>query len=97
MPTGAVTSPSLVITSFTSVVERSKPETKRMSRFVTIPTRRSPSSTTGSPEMRNCAHRASTSSIVASGFVVIGFEIMPDSLRLTRSTCPACSSIDRLR
>ena len=47
--------------------------------------------------MRNCAQSASTSSIVASGVVVIGFEIMPDSLRFTRSTCDACSSIERLR
>ena len=47
--------------------------------------------------MRNCAHSDSTSSIVASGVVVIGLEIMPDSLRLTRSTCEACSWIDRLR
>ncbi len=89
MPTGAVTRPSLVMTSFTSVVVRSKPETNRMSRLVTMPTRRPSVSTTGRPEMRNCAHSASTSSIVASGVVVIGSVIMPDSLRLTRSTCEA--------
>ena len=38
MPTGPVMRPSLVMTSFTSVVWRSKPETKRMSRLVTMPT-----------------------------------------------------------
>ena len=85
------------MTSLTRVVVRSKPETKRMSRLVTMPTSCPSASTTGRPEMRNCAHSASTSSIVASGVVVIGFEIMPDSLRLTRSTCDACSWIDRLR
>ena len=47
--------------------------------------------------MRNCAQSASTSSIVASGVVVIGSVIMPDSLRLTRSTIDACSSMERFR
>ena len=47
--------------------------------------------------MRYFAHRASTSAIVASGVVVIGSVIMPDSLRLTRSTCAAWSAIERLR
>ncbi len=47
--------------------------------------------------MRYCAHIASTSATVASGFVVMGFETMPDSLRLTWSTMPAWSSIERLR
>ena len=97
MPTGAVMRPSLVMTSFTWVVSRSKPETKRMSRLVTMPTRRPSPSMTGRPEMRYCEQRSLTSSIVASGVVVIGSEIMPDSLRLTRSTIDACSAIDRLR
>jgi hypothetical protein len=34
---------------------------------------------------------------VASGVVVTGFEIMPDSLRFTLSTCIAWSSMERLR
>ena len=47
--------------------------------------------------MRYCAHSPSTSSIVASGVVVIGSVIIPDSLRLTRSTIAAWSAIDRFR
>ena len=47
--------------------------------------------------MRYWPHRVSTSSIVASGVVVIGSVIMPDSLRLTWSTIAACSAIARLR
>ena len=97
IPTGPVMRPSVVMTSRTRVVWRSKPETKRMSRFVMIPTRRRSGSTTGRPEMRYCAQSASTSSIVASGVVVIGSVIMPDSLRLTWSTMAAWSSIERLR
>ncbi len=88
-PTLAVTRFSEVITSFTNVVWRSKPETKRMSRLVMMPRRLPSASTTGSPEMRYWAQSASTSSTVASGLVVIGSVIMPDSLRLTRSTCDA--------
>ena len=34
---------------------------------------------------------------MASAVVVIGSVIMPDSLRLTRSTIDACSSMERLR
>ena len=97
MPTVPVTRPSVVITSRTWVDWRSKADTNRMSRLVMMPTRRPSSSTTGRPEMRYCAHSASTSSIVASGVVVIGSVIMPDSLRLTRSTIDACSAIERLR
>ena len=89
MPTRPVTRPSVVMTSRTLVVWRSKPDTNRMSRLVMMPTSFPPSSTTGSPEMRYCAQSLSTSSIVASGVVVIGSVIMPDSLRLTWSTIAA--------
>ena len=41
---------------------------------------------TGRPETRNWPHSASTSATVASGVVVTGFVIMPDSLRFTLST-----------
>ena len=97
MPTGPVMSGAGVMTSRTSVVAASKRETKRMSRLVMMPTRRPSPSTTGRPETRNCPQRASTSATVASGVVVTGFVIMPDSERLTLSTCCACSSIERLR
>ena len=97
MPSGAVMSGVFVITSRTSVVVFSNEETNRMSRFVMMPTSLPSPSTTGSPETRNCPHSASTSATVASGVVVTGFEIMPDSERLTLSTWVAWSSIERLR
>ena len=97
MPARPVTSPSVVITSRTLVVCRSKPDTKRMSRFVMMPTSVPASSITGRPEMRYCAQSLSTSSIVASGVVVIGSVIMPDSLRLTWSTIAAWSAMERFR
>ena len=53
--------------------------------------------TTGRPEMRKRAHRSSTSWIVMSGFAVTGSVTMPDSERLTISTCSACSCEDKLR
>ena len=52
---------------------------------------------TGTPEMRNLAHSASTSARVASGEHVTGSVTMPASDRFTTSTCAACSSADRLR
>ena len=97
MPTGAVMSGIFVMTSRTSVVAFSNGETKRMSRLVMMPTSVPSPSTTGRPETRNWPQSASTSATVASGVVVTGFEIMPDSLRLTLSTCVAWSSIERLR
>ena len=97
MPSGAVISGAFVMTSRTSVVAVSNDETNRMSRLVMMPTSLPSPSTTGRPETRNCPHSASTSATVASGVVVTGFEIMPDSERLTLSTCAAWSSIERLR
>ncbi len=72
-------------------------ETKRMSRFVMMPTSVPSDSTTGRPETRNWPHSASTSATVASGRVVTGLVIMPDSLRFTLSTKAAWSSMERLR
>ncbi len=54
-------------------------------------------STTGRPEMRNCAHSSSTCRSVASGLTVTGSVIMPISERFTWSTWRAWSSIERLR
>ena len=88
---------AFVMTSRTRVVDFSNGETKRMSRLVMMPTSVPSPSTTGSPETRNCPQIASTSATVASGVVVTGLVIMPDSLRLTLSTCAAWSSIERLR
>ena len=62
-----------------------------------MPTSRPSASTTGRPLTRKRAHRRSTSATVASAVVVTGSVIMPDSLRLTVSTCAAWSSIERLR
>ena len=53
-----------------------------MSRLVMMPTSVPSPSTTGRPEMRNCPQSASTSATVASGVVVTGLVIMPDSLTL---------------
>ncbi len=47
--------------------------------------------------MRNRAHMASTSARVLSGEQVTGSVTIPASERLTISTWPACSAIDRLR
>jgi hypothetical protein len=88
-PTGAVMSGALVITSRTRVVAFSNGETNRMSRLVMMPTSLPSPSITGNPETRNWPQSASTSATVASGVVVTGFVIMPDSLRFTRSTCSA--------
>ena len=70
---------------------------KRMSRLVMMPTSEPKSSTTGRPEMRNRAHMASTSASVLSGEQVTGSVTMPASERLTISTWPAWSAIERLR
>ena len=93
-PSGATTSGIGVITSATL---RWKSASKRMSRLVMMPTRRPPSSTTGRPEMRKRAQSASTSSSVISGVAVTGLETMPDSERLTMSTCSAWSWALKLR
>ncbi len=86
IPTGPVMRPSDVITSCTFVVAFSLSATKRMSRFEMMPTSLPASSTTGRPEMRNWPQISSTSATVASAEVVMGFVIMPDSDRFTRST-----------
>ena len=84
----------LVITSATGLFMSTS---KRMSRLVMMPTRAPVSSTTGSPEIRNRAHIASTSARVLSGEQVTGSVTMPASDRLTVSTWPACSATGRLR
>lgn len=86
MPSIAVISGAFVMTSRTYVVACSNAATNRMSRLVMMPTSVPSSSTTGRPETRNWPHRASTSATVASGVVVTGLVIMPDSERLTLST-----------
>ena len=68
-----------------------------MSRLVMMPTSAPVLSMTGSPEMRNRAHIASTWANVLSGWQVTGSVTMPASDRFTVSTCPACSEIGRLR
>ncbi len=52
---------------------------------------------TGTPEIRNLAHSASTSASVSSGEQVTGSVTIPASDRFTTSTCAACSSGERLR
>lgn len=68
-----------------------------MSRLVTMPSNFLLPSVTGTPLMRNLAHRASASASVASGCTVIGSVTMPDSERFTRSTWLTWSSTERLR
>lgn len=94
MPTLPVTSGIGVMTSRTW---RERSVSKAMSRLVTMPSSRPDSSVTGTPLIRNFAQSASASPSVASGRTVIGSVTMPDSDRLTRSTWPTWSSIDRLR
>ena len=96
-PSFAVTSGCFDMTSATRVVAFSNGETKRVSRFVTMPTSLPSSSTTGRPLTRKCAHSRSTSSMVASAVVVTGCVIIPDSERFTRSTWSAWSATERLR
>ena len=93
-PSCAVISGVLLITSETGLFMSTS---NRMSRLVMMPTRDPLSSTTGRPEIRNRAHMASTSARVLSGEQVTGSVTIPASERLTISTWPACSAIDRLR
>ena len=81
----------------TSATVRDMSGSKRMSRLVQMPTRVPSLSTTGRPEIRYRAQRASTSPIVMSGLQVIGSVTIPDSERFTSSTCWAWSSMERLR
>ena len=62
-----------------------------------MPTSVPASSTTGNPEIRYLAQRASTSAMVISGLQVMGSVTIPDSERFTISTFWACSSMERLR
>ena len=94
VPTGAVTRPLEVMTVETGSSLRA---TKRRSRFVTIPTRWPAPSVTGTPETWYCVMRFIVSAIEVVGVTVIGFVIMPDSDRFTRSTSAAWSLIERLR
>ena len=93
-PSRAVTSGIRVMTSETG---RLKSVSKRRSRLVMMPISRPSESMTGRPEMWNSEHCSSTSASVDSPVVVTGSETMPDSERLTRSTCRVWSSIERLR
>ncbi len=88
VPSGAVTRPLLVMTADTGRVVSS---TKRRSRLVRMPTSRRPR-VIGTPEMRKRFIIAMASWIGRSGPSVIGSVIMPDSLRLTASTCSACNA-----
>lgn len=81
----------------TSRTCRLRSVSKAMSRLVTMPSSLPAPSVTGTPLMRNLAHRASASPRVASGWMVMGLATMPDSERFTRSTWLAWSSMDRLR
>ena len=93
VPTGTVTTLSLVISSLTL---RSRRFSNRRSRFVRIPTSL-PARVTGTPEMLKRSIKSSASRMRLSGEIVIGSTIIPDSLRLTRSTSSACRSIGMLR
>ena len=86
MPSGPVMSGIGVITSWTRVVAHSLTGVKRRSRLVTMPISRLSPSTTGSPETRYSPHFWSRSSSVASAPMVIGLEMIPVCVRLTRST-----------
>ena len=84
VPTGAVMRPVDVMTVDTGSSRRpSLCSTKRRSRFVTIPTKRPESSTTGTPDTWNSAIKSIAVAIVVEGETVIGFVIMPDSDRFT--------------
>ncbi len=91
VPTVPVTRPLLVMTS---AMRRERSFSNFMSRLVMMPTRRLSSSTTGTPEMRYFAIRASASPSVLSAVREKGLVMTPFSERLTRSTCSACWSMD---
>ena len=91
VPTGAVTRFSLVIASW---IGWSRLRSNCRSRLVTMPTSRPSASTIGTPEIRNRLIRLAASRSGRSGPSVIGFRIIPLSLRLTRSTSAACRSMD---
>ncbi len=86
MPSWPVMSGIGVMTSLTSVLPHSATGVKRRSRLVTMPSSTWSSSTTGRPETRYWPQRSSSSSSVAFGWIVIGFEIIPVCVRFTRST-----------
>src|SRR6266853_1130058 len=91
VPTGAVTSLSLVIAS---LMGRSSWRSNCRSRLVMIPTSLPASSTIGTPEILKRAISWVASRTGRSGPSVIGFRIIPDSLRFTRSTSAAWRSMD---
>jgi len=90
VPTGAVTRRSCVIAAR---IGRSSSRSNWRSRLVMMPTRRPASSTTGTPEMRKRSIRRTASRRGRSGPRVMGWRIIPDSLRFTRSTSAAWRSI----
>ncbi len=94
VPSGAVTSPSAVMTSETLRVGSFS---KRRSRLVRMPTSRRDASTIGTPEMRYLDMRSSAAPTRSSGPRVTGSTIIPDSERLTLSTSVTWSSIERFR
>ena len=89
-PTGAVTSFSLVMASW---MGWSRLRSNWRSRLVMMPISRPWPSTIGTPEIRKRRISAMASFRRRSGPSVIGFMIIPLSLRLTRSTSAACRSI----
>src|SRR3954454_14847839 len=90
VPTGTVTSLSLVITSRRGC---SRLFSNCRSRLVMMPTSRPWPSTMGTPEIRKRRINAMASFRRRSGPSVIGFMIIPLSLRFTRSTSAACRSM----
>src|SRR5512143_2401955 len=90
VPTAAVTRSSLVIASR---IGRSSWRSNCRSRLVMMPTSFPAESTIGTPEIRKRAMSWDASRSGRSGPSVIGFRIMPDSLRFTRSTSAAWRSI----
>jgi hypothetical protein len=90
VPTGAVTSFSRVMASR---IGWSRLRSNWRSRFVIIPTSRPWPSTIGTPEILNRFISAAASRSGRSGPKVIGFRIIPLSLRLTLSTSAAWRSM----
>ena len=89
VPTGAVTSRSLVMTSR---IGWSRLRSNWRSRLVMMPTSFPDSSTMGTPEIRYRAIDDAASRSGRSGVRVTGLRIIPLSLRFTRSTSAACFS-----
>ena len=81
----------------TAVTGWSNRSSKRISRLVTIPVTRPPSSSTGTPEKFFSRMRATTSPTVAEVETQTGSLMIPLSYFLTALTCSACSAGVMLR